>query len=131
MKRNIKFVTKKYSVDFDAELFKTEIKQLNIRIDRPESFSVSLFDSGLFGEESWLSEKNIQSFLTCILDFGYIDNYQKTLLNISFRCERLAREIQSLLFSMGIPCDLHYISMTCLCLVVCVSYSPSDILPIL
>lgn len=107
LKRNIKFVTKNHSVVFDAELFKTEIKQLNIRIDRPESFSVSLFDSGLFGEESWLSEKNIQSFLTCILDFGYIDNYQKTLLNISFRCERLAREIQSLLFSMGIPCDLH------------------------
>lgn len=108
--KKIKFYSTKSTIKFDATLFKDDIDKLNIKVNRPESFTTSLFDSGLFCFNEELTENNIKSFLTCLLDFGYINEYpnEKSSLQIMFRNETLAREFQSLFFSLGIPCELNH-----------------------
>ena len=109
--RSIKFFSKNHTICFDVSSFSNEIKALNIRVNRLASFNISLFDSGLFTFNDEITENNIKSFLTSFLDFGRVEVYKKSTvkpkIRLSFRCDKLARELQSLFDAIGIPSNLE------------------------
>lgn len=109
-KQNIKFLNKKNKIVFYASLFEEFIRKTNLRIDRDVSTNVSLFESDFFKNNPELTLDNIKSFLTAIIDFGVLQKINKThrqTWKIQFYSEKLCREIQSLMFSVGIPCNLY------------------------
>ena len=114
--KSIKYFYKKHTIYFDATCFSKEINNLNIRIDREVSFDISLFDSGLFLFNKQLTENNVKSFLTSFLDFCKIDNYNNyPKIRLFLRCDKLAREIQSLFNTVGVPAKLEQIFCTRKC----------------
>lgn len=101
----------KKTINFDATCFEQELTNIGIKFNRECSFNCSLFNSGVF-KKKLLKLDNINNFICAIIDNGEYITRDDVVGRIAFNSERLAREVQSIFFSLGIPCELYLTTKT-------------------